>query len=110
MIHLAFSLAPALLEPYGKSRSDRTAGITRCGLNIAVLEWRTAVDLPVGDRIVGAAAGKHEIVGGKLLMQMGEEVKERFLVHGLDGTRQILVPLLQRLTGLASLAKELLNF
>ena len=57
--------------------------------------------------LLAATAGQGQITGGMLLMQRMQQGKERLLVSHLNGSRQILVLLFQRLVRVAGRAEQI---
>ncbi len=99
--------AGARSMPYGIGRADRTASVAGGGLQVAIRIGGAVFDLAVGDRVVGAAAGKRDRAVTVAALQGIKEMKEGILVDGLRREGQIAMPVLERRirTGAAARAR-----
>ena len=99
----------AELVPDREGRADRAARIARGRLHIDALERGHSPHLAVGDRVHGAAARKREIGQSRIACAAPNQMKERLLIHRLHRARDVAMPILKRIVGLAARAQKLLE-
>ena len=68
------------------------------------------MDLAVRHRVHRTAARQGDPIAAVLLVERVQQVEKRLLVHRLNRTGQILVPLQERILGVSRRAQQLFEF
>jgi hypothetical protein len=90
-----------------KRGTDSTSSVSCSRLHIELTERSVTVYAPVGDGVHCTPAGECKRAYAMSLVKGVEEVKEGFLVHGLDRPRNIAVALSKMLLGFADWTQEI---
>src|SRR5882724_4100146 len=67
------------------------------------------MNLSVRDGVVGTASCENQHIARRLFVDMLEDMEKRFLVHRLNGSRDVAVSRFQRLIGTAGWTKQILQ-
>src|SRR6516165_3194105 len=108
MVHYKPALS-AKLVPDCKCRTNCAARIAGRRLHVNASKGRHPPHLSIGNGVHRAAARQREVGESRSLLQTTEQVKERFLVHGLRGTSNVSMAVLERLVRQTPRPEEILE-